>query len=261
MSAQGPSSADPARPAGPDETIVLRDNFIPQGRTVPFENGWSWIGSAWSIFRRAPGIWIGMIIALLVIYVVFAILPLAGPIASIVAGPVFTAGLMLASRTIDQGGEPQFAQLFGGFKYRFGPLVGVGVLYLVAMAAIVLVVGLVTGASLFTVFQATSPGQVMAAGETLLLAALIFFALLVPLLMAIWFAPPLVVFHEIGAVAAMKASFVGCVRNWLPFLLYGIVLFIASIVACIPFMLGWLVLGPVIAASIYTSYRDIYFSA
>ena len=27
-----------------DETIVLRDKFVPHGRTVPTENGWTWIG-------------------------------------------------------------------------------------------------------------------------------------------------------------------------------------------------------------------------
>jgi uncharacterized membrane protein len=252
-------SANPE--AARDETIVLRDAFVPQGRTVPFENGWSWIAQAWAIFRRAAGVWIGMVIVLILIYVVLAALPVAGAIATIVAGPVFTGGLMLASRTIDQGGEAQFAQLFGGFKHRFGALVGVGALYLVGMAVILLLVGLATGTGVFAVLQAQTPEAVMALGATLLLAVLIFLALLMPLLMAIWFAPPLIVFHDVGAVAAMQASFMGCLRNMLPFLLYGIVLFIASIIAFIPFGLGWLVLGPVTAASIYTGYRDIYFTS
>jgi uncharacterized membrane protein len=252
-------SANPE--AAKDETIVLRDNFIAHGRAVPFENGWNWIAAAWSVFRRAAGVWIGMVITLSVIYIALALLPVVGAIVTLVAGPVFTGGLMLASRTIDQGGEARFAQLFGGFKYRFGALVGVGVLYLVGVCAIFLVIGLATGASIFGVLNATTPEEVLALGASLLLACLIFLALLLPLLMAIWFAPPLIVFHEIGAVAAMKASFAGCLRNMLPFLLYGIVLLIASVVASIPLMLGWLVLGPVTAASIYTAYRDIYFSA
>jgi uncharacterized membrane protein len=244
------------RPAGPDETIVLRDTFVANGRGVPFENGWTWLAAAWSIFMRAPGVWIGMIIVLCLIFVALGIVPFA----SLLAGPVFTGGLMLASRTIDQGGEAQFAQLFGGFKHRFGSLVGVGVLYLVGFAAIIFVVMLVAGGSILTVINATTPEEVMAAGAGLLLAALIFFALLIPLLMAVWFAPPLVVFHDVGAVPAMKASFTGCLRNIMPFLLYGIVWFIASIIASIPFGLGWLVLGPVTAASIYTAYKDIYFN-
>ena len=118
-----------------------------------------------------------------------------------------------------------------------------------------------TGASLFGLLNAASPEAAMALGGTFLVALLLILALMLPLIMAIWFAPPLVVFHELGAVESMKASFLGCLRNMLPFLLYGIVLFIASLIASIPFGLGWLVLVPVFVASIYTGYRDIYFTA
>jgi len=243
----------------PDETITLRDAFVACGRGVPFENGWSWLAAAWSIFKRAAGVWIGMIVVLCLIFIVLGVVPVLGAIASLIAGPVFTGGLMLASRTTDQGGEPQFTQLFGGFKHRFGSLVGIGVLYLVGFAAILFIVMVVTGGSIFTVMNATTTEEILAAGAGLLLAALIFFALLMPLLMAVWFAPALVVFHDVGSVAAMQASFTGCLRNVMPFLLYGIVWFIASIIASIPLGLGWLVLGPVTAASIYTAYKDIYF--
>ena len=44
----------------------------------------------------------------------------------------------------------------------------------------------------------------------------------------------------------------------LPFLLYSIIMLVASIIATLPLMLGWLVLGPILVASIYTAYRDIY---
>jgi uncharacterized membrane protein len=97
-----------------------------------------------------------------------------------------------------------------------------------------------------------------ALGMTMVLAMLVMFALLLPLIMAVWFAAPLVLFHDHGAVDAMKGSFAGCLRNILPFLWYGVLFFLLSIVATIPLGLGWLVLGPVLAASVYTSYRDIY---
>jgi uncharacterized membrane protein len=79
-------------------------------------------------------------------------------------------------------------------------------------------------------------------------------------MMALWFAPALVVFHELGAVEAMKQSFTGCLRNIVPFLVYGVILIVPAFIASIPLGLGWLVLGPVTAASIYTAYRDIYLS-
>jgi len=243
-----------------EKTVVLRENFVPNGRTVPIENGWTWIADAWSIFRRAPGTWIGMVLALAVIYIVLAVLPLIGAIASFVLGPVFTAGLVIASRTIDQGGEVQFSQLFAGFQHRFGTLLVVGLIYFVLLLVIVFAAAFATGLSLAEMVNATSPEAALALGVRLLLTALIILALTLPLVMAIWFAPPLVVFHELGAGQAMRASFTGCLRNMLPFLLYGVILLVAAVIASIPFGLGWLILWPVIAASIYTAYRDIYFA-
>ena len=84
-------------------------------------------------------------------------------------------------------------------------------------------------------------------------------SLSVPVAMLLWFAPALVALNGIAPVEALKASWRGSLKNIVPFLIYGVVLFILAIVASLPFMLGWLTLGPVMAASIYTSYRDIYF--
>jgi uncharacterized membrane protein len=47
-------------------------------------------------------------------------------------------------------------------------------------------------------------------------------------------------------------------RNIVPFLLYGLVGVGLAIVATIPLLLGWLVLGPLTIASLYTGYCDIY---
>jgi uncharacterized membrane protein len=59
-------------------------------------------------------------------------------------------------------------------------------------------------------------------------------------------------------IEAMKESFLGCLKNILPFLVYSVVLMVLGIVAAIPLGLGWLVLGPTLIASVYVSYRDIY---
>src|SRR5690606_14156021 len=67
-----------------------------------------------------------------------------------------------------------------------------------------------------------------------------------------------VTLHEVAPVEAMRLSFIGCLRNILTFLVYGVLLFILSILASIPFGLGWLVLLPIIVGSIYAGYRDIF---
>ena len=90
-----------------------------------------------------------------------------------------------------------------------------------------------------------------------LLAFLVFLALIVPLVMAIWFAPALVVLNDMSAIDAMKLSFKACLANIVPFLIYGLVLVGLSILALLTLGLGYLVLLPVIYITYYTSYREV----
>jgi hypothetical protein len=238
-----------------DTTIVRSDNFTPGGRGVEAGRGWAWIAAGWEIFKRAPGTWIAMVVVYVLISMAAAFIPIIGQIASQVLMPVFTAGFIAASLKVDRGEPPQFSDLFKGFETRFGVLATVGAIGIVAMLVIAFGVLLATGVSFAAVSHGA--GGVEAAG-TLLVAMLIIFALLVPLFMALWFAAPLVVYHGMSAVEAMKASFSGCARNIVPFLVYGAVCLGFGLLASIPLMLGWLVFGPVLAASLYAAYKDIY---
>jgi len=244
-----------------DQTQAVRGNFVPGGRGVAAGRGTSWIVEAWHLFKQAPGLWIGMVLVLFVIFIVAAFIPFIGMLATMLLFPVFMGGLMLGCRALEEGRELEFAHLFAGFRENFGTLVGIGGLYLAGTIVAMLIVMVITGAGMFAMF---SGGAQPEAGDfgtmlaTMGLAMLIYLALTVPLLMAVWLAAPLVMFHEHGAIEAMKASFVGCLRNIVPFLVYGVVMFILAIVASIPIGLGWLVLGPMTVASVYTAYRDIY---
>ena len=244
-----------------DETVVLRDNFIPEGRVVSPANGLFWIASGWSIFRAEAGIWIAMALLFGVIFVVLSMLPFVGPVVLSLVLPVFVAGFVVTSRTIDLGGDARFEQLFAGFKHRLGSLVVVGLISLAISFAITVIVLAITGVSFATL--ATPPTDPAAAAQfaiTMVLASLIILALTLPVVMATWFAPALIVFHELAPIEAMKVSFLGCLKNVLAFLLYGLILLLPAIVATLPILLGWLVLGPIVAGSVYAAYRDIYFA-
>ncbi len=255
------SANPPATASGNETTAVLPGNFNPDARGVPMGNGWNWLADAWTIFRKAAGTWIGMVVVLAVIFIAAHLIPLVGALAMQVLWPVFVGGLMLACRSIAQGGEAQFSQLFAGFRHRTGTLVALGAVWLVLSIIIVVIVAAITGVQVFAFMSmgGGSPEQLAGIALTALLAFLIILALMLPLLMATWFAPALIVFHDLGVGAAMKASFVGCLKNILPFLLYGVLALIAAVIASIPLGLGWLVLAPVLTASVYTGYRDIYF--
>lgn len=240
-----------------DETVVLNADFVPGGQSRPASHGWSWIAEGWELFKRQPGMWIGIVLIAFVIFVAAAMIPVVGGLATTLFGPVFAGGVMIGCKALDTGGELELGHLFAGFKERTSTLVGVGALYLAAVVVVMLVVGLMMGVG-FGAMMGGDPQAMAAMGVTMLLAMLVMFALLLPAVMAIWLAAPLVVFHEHGAVEAMKGSFSGCLKNILPFLVYSVVMMVLAFFATLPLALGWLALGPVFAASVYTSYRDIY---
>ncbi|MHB8668452.1 MAG: BPSS1780 family membrane protein [Burkholderiales bacterium] len=232
--------------------------FDSAGRTVAAGRGWDWIVEAFALFRRQPGMWILIVVLAGILFAAISVVPVFGSLANALLFPVFGAGLMLGCRAQDQGGPLEIAHLFAGFKQRTGDLVLVGVFNLVGWALIAFAVAAVIGGG---VFMGIMRGGLPGAGISilsLLIALLLVAGLSVPLYMAIWFAPALIVLHELAPVAALKASFTACLNNWIPFLIYSVALLVLAVVAMIPAGLGYLVLIPVLAASVYTAYRDIF---
>jgi uncharacterized membrane protein len=76
--------------------------------------------------------------------------------------------------------------------------------------------------------------------------------------MAYWYAPILVGLNNLSAIQAMKLSFVACLKNMLPFLLYGLIFMLLLVAAIIPFGLGLLIAVPVMMTSLYASYVDVF---
>jgi uncharacterized membrane protein len=204
-----------------------------------------------------------MFIVFFVVWVVLAIIPLGSLVANLFF-PVVMAGIMLGCRELEQGGKLTFDHLFAGFRKNLGNLLLVGVLGLVGMLVVGFIVGVLAALAIpaFMGSAAASTGgdfsQLAALGPIIVLVVLVALALMLPVIMAIWFAPPLVAFHDVQPMAALRASFMASLKNFLPFLVYGVVGLLLLIVAVIPFGLGLLVFAPIIWITIYTGYRDIF---
>lgn len=236
-------------------------------RTVGGDRGAAWWGEAWRLFTPAVGVWLIILIILVALYVGGSLVPVVGTLAMQVLSPVFYGGLMVGCRALDRGNPLTLAHLFSGFSQRTGPLVIVGLIYTgLAVLVTLIVCGLMIAIFGVTVFRmltgSLDPSQTGVALDSVVIAALLGFLflllLLLPLIMAIWFAPALVMLGGLAPGAAMKASFTGCLRNVVPFLVYGLIGIVLAILASIPFGLGWFVLGPVTIATIYASYCDIF---
>jgi len=228
------------------------------GRAVGAGQGWTWIAEGFGLFKKAPGIWIALVVILFVILMVLAFIPLLGVVATFLIMPVFVGGLLLGCRALQGGGELEVAHLFAGFKAHTGNLIVLGALAIAGWIVVMLPVVVIVGAGAFLAALRGDAAGVAALGGSFMLAWLVALALSIPIYMALWFAPALVVLRGMAPIEAIKESFLGCLKNVLPFLVYSIVLMVLGIVAAIPLGLGWLVLGPTLIASVYISYRDIY---
>jgi uncharacterized membrane protein len=236
--------------------------LVVPGKATPAGAGMEWISGGWQLFVRSPLMWIISLVILFVVAIVLAFIPFLGSLAFQLAQSVFAGGYIAACRTIERGGQFELEHLFAGFKVRFVPLLIVGLIFLVASLVLVLVFFTVAGLSLIPAIMSGDPNAMSAAMAgsiiTMLLASLVMMALFVPVLMAYWFAPALVMMHDMAPIEAMKASFFACLANFVPFLVYGIVMAIAGIVAMIPLGLGLLIWVPVAVASNYVGYRQIF---
>lgn len=261
------SETNPYQPpaATLDQPMDVRPGELGDPRRVPFGHGWHWLSGGFDLFRRGWPIWIVNMLIFGVISTLLNLIPIVS-LATAILSPMFFGGLMAGCLALDQGDELRVGHLFEGFSRNAGKLAGVGGLYLVGALAIGLVVGILVvatigvsgaGAEMDAADQAELANQM---GGMVAIIALIVLGLTIPLVMALWFAPALVMLHELGPLEAMKLSFMGCLRNMLPFLLYGLIALLLTVLALIPVGLGLLVLGPMVIASVYTGYKDIFLS-
>jgi hypothetical protein len=225
-----------------------------EARQVNAGNGWNWIKEGFAIFRENPVIWIALFFIYLLIGMGLSVIPLVGPIVLNLLAPVFMAGFMIGCRALESGEELELNHLFAGFKQNTAQLVTVGGLYLAGIIMIVGLIALSGGEAL----MAKDAQVTEAMGNKALLAALTGLVLLLPLVMAYWFAPTLVVFHDMKALDAMKLSFNACLRNVVPFLVYSLLTMGLMLLAMIPLGLGLLVMIPTMTASLYASYKDVF---
>jgi hypothetical protein len=235
-----------------------------EARKAPAAHGWLWIKQAFELFRKSPLIWMVLTAIGVVGMAAISYIPLIGGPLSTILMPLLMAGFMLGARDLDRGEELELAHLFAGLQHNAQELVALGGINLVGQLLSLGAMLLVGGGSLVRLVMSgqevndpTVLAQALAgAGLALLVGATLFTLLL----MAMQFAPMLVIFEHMKPLTAMKTSLRAFLRNWLPLTIYGFLLLPFAVIASVPMMLGWLVLMPIIIASMYVVYIDLFSS-
>jgi hypothetical protein len=244
---------------------------------LPASRGWRWLVEGFAIFQAKPALLCFLVLGYWLSMAVISAIPWIGQIAGFLLIPAFSVSLMNASRLIDrkQALPPQL--LFSGFHRNLQTLIVLGVAYLSATLAILGVSALLDGGLLFRLFvMGETPVRETLGAAPVLRAAQLILVLLIPVMLAFWFAPVLAAWHDMSAGKSLFFSLVACLRNWRAFLLYGLA--IGIICAFVPRLIDGLVgagedgdstaamitvtlsliLLPTLYASFYVSYRDIF---
>jgi len=287
MAEQKNPYAAPSAPVADFHPPQERGAFIKEGQVVPAGQGWDWWRHGFAIFRARPWMWVlivlvmgGVFLAAAAIVGTLGMAITRSPvdtvmlfgllvIAMYIVAPIFSGGLMLAARAADEGDSPTVGHLFAGFNQAGGALAAVGVLLLVGYIVIGVIQFMLFGMG-YTRGMAGNSATVL---QHSALASLVSLALSIPLVMGSWFASCLIVFNGLSALDAIRASFLGCLKNIVPFLIYGLVglgfgialVVVLWVLALITLGLGVILMiplalsiAPILLGSIYAGYRDIY---
>jgi len=202
----------------------------PLPTAIPFvrrdaRRGMFWLRRAYAMFRAAPLPWL---LLLLIYYALVALAelgpwPSIGKLAASVLKPVFAVGFLAAAWSQERGGQPALRDLFRGFRSNLRALLPLGVVFFAGMTLAVGATALIDGGALIAwVSGGQEPSEELLRSGRLQLAMLFGIACALPTLLALWFAPALVVFHNAGAISALATSLRASVANWRPVSVFGL---------------------------------------
>lgn len=221
--------------------------------------GASWLAESFRMFRASPLPWMGLCAGWMSITLALLLIPFLGGIVASFLQPAFFASFAITAYKQSAGEGIGMGDLFSGFRRNMRSLVSVGALELMAailVFAIMAAMGLpMVPESADHVFTVAEYVELLEGKEWILAVG---FLLMVVVKGALWFAPPLIAFHGMPAMHAVRWSVYAALANLGAMMVYGAILLALIFVAALPSGLGLIVALPMAAISTYIGYRDVF---
>lgn len=233
-------------------------------RRIPAGAGLEWYKQGWALFKAYPAMLVMLFLTIFVLYFVVGMIPLLGGLIIAFVSPALTGGYFLALQHAAVGKDPTFEQLFRAFNdpERRNPMLTLGVVALGAQIVMGLIGLALIGGSIGSMAAFGGMDHVAMIGMgslgIVLLAILANLIIAVALWLALFFAIPLVMLDRVPPIDALKLSLRANLSNFLPWLVFSLILIPLTVVAMIPFGLGLLVLYPVVGAAVFRAYEQTF---
>lgn len=250
-----------------------------KARLVPTARGVHWLAEGWRLFRVAPPAWLGLMLAYLMLVVLVTRLGKFGLAAMVILTPAVTLVFMSASRMCGRRKGFGPADLLTDLRASLRAQLALGVVYLGLLG---LVFGAASalddGALARWVLSGRPPEDEVLDSGAFAASRALALALSALLTLLYWFAPMLAAWNGMGVAQALFYSFFAALMNWRAFLAYGAAVGLVAIAFPLAALFAlalatgglsrvasaailWtalLLFLPVILASIYASYRDVF---
>jgi hypothetical protein len=196
--------------------------LLPQPRLLTSNAGHAWLAAGFRLFHKQPLAWTLILFIYWAAMLMLAFIPALGVIIPLLLTPGLAFGFVSIAYSIDMKGTAAPPLLISGFRSEQAKsLLMLGVWYVVEVLAILLVATLIDGGLLVEwITMGTAPSAEQA--NTMRLSAGVGVLLYIPVMMAFWFAPQLVVWSGYAPLKALFFSFFAVWRNKGAFLRYAI---------------------------------------
>ena len=238
---------------------VSTDQEIP--RKLGARHGLQWVIEGWQLYRRNPLILSAAFALLFGAVAIASWIPVIGGVLSELISPLMVAGFMAAYRVLDRKENLQWQSFLAGIQGPWLPLMVIGAVQMLGMliiTQIMLRMGF-DGQAVMAAAQKNDAVALQAALNQSTPALMTGLLLFIPLIMATWFAPALILFGNARPGQALIISLRAVVKNIFPILVNGLALgLVLFVAALIPLLLGFLVAMPVLFGSLYSAYQGIF---
>lgn len=220
-----------------------------QDRLIPISFGWHWVSKAWNIFKKDKIGLFSMSFLFVIITTVSAFFPIVGAPASGFLSPFLIAGFIQALKNMESTGKINVGDLFNVLSEstRFRAMFPLGVTTAILTAGNAVIVSMLV----IMLKNGNYALPLFIGGMTSLVIYSATFTILT-------YAPALVDQQKTPALAAMETSLILSLKNWLPFLMIGLIYFLLVIAAICTLGLGLLILMPLVNCLPYLVYQETF---